>query len=102
MYIRARVFGSPLNPRGGTRCERRTTSGPERASLLTPSGNSIRRPANPAIGRDFHGVTRFPADITFGIYGASVEVRSATVDWSYALTLREYAVYVERARGSRA
>lgn len=94
-----------LLPRGGTRCERRTTSGPERASLLTPSGNSIRRPAgrpvrpaNPAIGRDFHGVTRFPADITFGIYGASVEVRSATVDWSYALTPREYAAY---GRGER-
>lgn len=45
--------------------------------------------ANPAVARDFHGVTRFPADITFGIYGASVEVRSATVDWSYALTQRE-------------
>lgn len=33
---------------GGTRCEWRTTSGPERASLLTPGGNSIRRPADPA------------------------------------------------------
>lgn len=60
---------------------------------FAPDGNSIRRsagrPANPAVARDFHGVTRFPADITFDIYGASVEVRSATVDWSYALTLRE-------------
>lgn len=37
-----------LLPRGGTRCERRTTSGPERASLLAPGGNSIR-PADPAV-----------------------------------------------------
>lgn len=78
---------------GGTRCERRTTSGPERASLHPPMvTQSAGRPANPAIARDFHGVTRFPADITSDIYGASVEVRSATVDWSYALTLRERVV----------
>lgn len=55
---------------------------------FAPDGNSIRRPVDPAVGRDFHGVTRFPADITFDIYEAPVEVRSATVDWNYALTLR--------------
>lgn len=52
----------------GTRCERRTTSGPERASLLALGGNSIRRPTDLTVARDFHGVTRFPADITFDIY----------------------------------
>lgn len=52
---------------------------------------SVGRPSDLAVARDFHGVTRFPADITFDIYiyGAPVKVRSATVDWSYALTPRE-------------
>lgn len=76
----------------GTRCERRTTSGLERASLFAPGGNSIRRPTDLAVARDFHGVTRFPADITFDIYGG---VGEGPISHG-RLELRPYATGISR------
>lgn len=80
-FVLFHIFESPFAARlarGGT--ERGVNEEPQVARkgrpFFAPGGNSIRRPAgrptdrpvDPAVARDFHGVTRFPADITFDIY----------------------------------
>jgi len=77
--VRARVFGGPFTARlaegRGVNEEPQVArkGHPFSPSVVTQSAGRPIRPVNPAVARDFYGVTRFPADITFGIYEASAE-----------------------------
>lgn len=81
---------------GGTRCERRTTSGPERGCPFSPAGvTQSADPVDLAVACDFYGVTRFPADITFDIYIYIRDVDEGPICHG-RLELRPYATGISR------